>query len=66
MTNLQAAVGCAQMEQLERYVAAKRRIARRYDEALTDLRVSARSPPGLGDQRLLVRWGDREPPAWAT
>jgi dTDP-4-amino-4,6-dideoxygalactose transaminase len=50
MTNLQAAVGCAQMEQLERFVAAKRRIARRYDEALTDL-------PGVGSFPH---------PAWAT
>lgn len=33
MTNLQAAVGCAQMEQLEGFVAAKRRIASRYNEA---------------------------------
>jgi perosamine synthetase len=37
MTNLQAAVGCAQIEQLEGFVAAKRRIARRYDQALADL-----------------------------
>ena len=50
MTNIQAAVGCAQMEQLERFVAAKRRIARRYDEALGDL-------PGVG---LFPRpdWGE--------
>ena len=34
MTNLEAAVGCAQMECLEDFVAAKRRIARRYNEAL--------------------------------
>lgn len=34
MTNLQAAVGCAQLEQLDVLVDAKRRIARRYDEAL--------------------------------
>lgn len=33
MTNLQAAVGCAQMEQLDAFVAAKRRIAARYDAA---------------------------------
>jgi len=33
MTNLQAAVGCAQMEQLERFVETKRRIARRYSDA---------------------------------
>ncbi len=37
MTNLQAAVGCAQLEQLDVLVAAKRRIARRYDEALSDV-----------------------------
>ena len=33
MTNLQAAVGCAQMEQLPTFIAAKRRIARQYDDA---------------------------------
>jgi perosamine synthetase len=37
MTNLQAAVGCAQLEQLEAFVAAKRRIAREYNEALRGL-----------------------------
>lgn len=37
MTNLQAAVGCAQMEQLEVFVAAKRRIAATYDRAFRDL-----------------------------
>ncbi len=41
MTNLQAAVGCAQVEQLEQFVAAKRRIAQRYDAALGSL-------PGVG------------------
>jgi perosamine synthetase len=33
MTNLEAAVGCAQMENLAAFVAAKRRIAARYDAA---------------------------------
>lgn len=37
MTNLQAAVGCAQMEQLDAFVAAKRRIAARYNAELADL-----------------------------
>ncbi len=37
MTNLQAAVGCAQLERLEDLVAAKRRIAQTYDEALLRL-----------------------------
>ena len=35
LTNLLAAVGCAQMEQLSDYVAAKRRIAARYTEVLS-------------------------------
>ncbi|MCO6050163.1 DegT/DnrJ/EryC1/StrS family aminotransferase [Mesorhizobium sp. RP14(2022)] len=37
MTNLQAAVGCAQMEQLDTFIAAKRRIAARYNEAFHDV-----------------------------
>lgn len=44
LTNLQAAVGCAQLEQLETFVAAKRRIANRYADtlsALTGVRVMA-------------------------
>jgi perosamine synthetase len=35
LTNIQAAVGCAQMEQLDSYIAAKRRIAATYIGALT-------------------------------
>jgi len=34
LTNIQAAVGCAQMELLDEYVAAKRRIAAAYDRNL--------------------------------
>ena len=37
MTNLQAAVGLAQTESMERHVAMKRRIGRRYNELLADL-----------------------------
>lgn len=37
MTNLQAAVGCAQMEQLEGFVARKRAIATRYTQELASL-----------------------------
>ena len=36
MTNLQAAVGCAQMERLEEFVSAKRRIRAYYAERLTE------------------------------
>lgn len=37
MTNLEAAVGCAQIERLEEFVGAKRRIRSRYDHAFSDL-----------------------------
>lgn len=37
LTNLLAAMGCAQMEQLDAFVAAKRQIAKRYQECLADL-----------------------------
>ncbi len=34
LTNIQAALGCAQLEQIEQYITAKRHIAARYAEAL--------------------------------
>ncbi len=37
LTNLQAALGCAQMEQLDEYVAVKRRIARLYAESFSSI-----------------------------
>jgi perosamine synthetase len=37
LTNIQAAMGCAQMEQLDAYVAAKRKIADRYSVAFRDV-----------------------------
>jgi len=37
LTNLQAAVGCAQMERLEVYLALKHRIAERYREGLREI-----------------------------
>ncbi len=37
MTNLQAAVGCAQLERLNEFVAAKRRIRSRYDRAFAGI-----------------------------
>jgi perosamine synthetase len=37
LTNLLAAMGCAQMEQLDEFVKAKREIARRYRESLSSL-----------------------------
>lgn len=37
MTNLQAAVGCAQFEQIDRFLARKREMAARYNEGLKGL-----------------------------
>lgn len=37
LTNLQAALGCAQLERIDNYIASKRRTAARYSEALSDL-----------------------------
>ena len=37
MTNIEAAVGCAQMERLDEFVVAKQRIRKRYDMALGHL-----------------------------
>ncbi len=50
MTNLQAAVGCAQLEQLDAFVAAKRRIAATYQEAFQDISgVEAFPDPSWGE-----------------
>lgn len=43
MTNLQAAVGCAQLERLGEFIAAKRRIQETYSEALAG--IDGLSPP---------------------
>ena len=48
MTNLQAAVGLAQVERLEDYVAARRRNAALYNELLADVDGIA-TPPEVGD-----------------
>ncbi len=37
MTDIQAALGCSQMDRLEKFVARRRYLAKRYDEILRDL-----------------------------
>lgn len=37
LTNIQAAVGCAQLEQLDKFVAARRNVLRRYADALNQI-----------------------------
>jgi len=44
LTNIQAAMGCAQLEQLDDYIAAKRRIAATYNEGLKGV-------PGIAPMR---------------
>lgn len=48
MTNLQAAVGCAQMEQLDAFIAKKRLIRAAYDTAFSDL-VDLEAFPRVSD-----------------
>jgi dTDP-4-amino-4,6-dideoxygalactose transaminase len=49
LTNLAAALGLAQLRRLDEFVAAKRRIAARYDAALADLPLTLPpSVPGTG------------------
>jgi perosamine synthetase len=54
LTNLQAAMGVAQLEQLDDYIAAKRRIARRYSEAFED--VSGITPMQEADWAFSIFW----------
>lgn len=39
MTNIQAAIGCAQTENLEKHIIRKREIGKRYNESLKDLPI---------------------------
>jgi perosamine synthetase len=50
LTNIQAAMGCAQMERLDQFITAKRRIARAYTEAFADV-------PGITPMREAV-WAE--------
>lgn len=54
LTNIQAAMGCAQLEQLPDYVAAKRRIAATYSEAFRD--TPGIRPMAQADWALSTYW----------
>jgi perosamine synthetase len=69
LTNLQAAVGVAQMEQLHEYIAAKRAIARRYEAELMGL--PGVSLPEKADWAESIWWlytiladNERHPGGW--
>ena len=60
LTEVQAAVGVAQLERLDELLAARARVAELYGERLSDLARGA--PAGAGDAGgLLLPCGDREP-----
>ena len=54
LTNIQAAMGCAQLEQLDAYIAAKRRIAAYYTEHLAS--VPGIEPPGEAEWASSIFW----------
>jgi perosamine synthetase len=54
LTNIQAAFGCAQMEKLDQYIAAKRRIARTYREAFRD--IPGITPMGEARWAVSTHW----------
>ncbi len=54
LTNVQAAMGCAQLEHLNEYIAAKRRIAERYSEAMKN--IPGLSPMREASQAYSVFW----------
>lgn len=54
LTNIQAAMGVAQMESLDKYVGAKRGIAERYREGFDD--VDGISPPAEADWAKSTFW----------
>ena len=54
LTNVLAALGVAQLEQIESYIAAKRRIAARYRAAFADL--SGLTPPTAADWATHTFW----------
>ncbi len=52
MTNLQAAVGCAQLENLSKFVEIKKRIRKNYDEAFKDIPGVGLFPKGERDENV--------------
>ncbi|MBF0448774.1 MAG: aminotransferase class I/II-fold pyridoxal phosphate-dependent enzyme [Magnetococcales bacterium] len=55
MTNIQAAIGCAQMERLEPFIQAKRQIRQRYDLAFSEVSGLAPFPDYPIESRNLTK-----------
>lgn len=67
MPNLNAALGCAQLEQLPRFVAAKRALAQRYREgfsAVEGMRILTEPPGTQSNYWLVTLLLDEADPAW--
>lgn len=55
MTNIEAAIGLAQLERADQFIARKRSLAERYTTALSHLPIEVhREAPGTGSQLLDV------------
>jgi perosamine synthetase len=54
LTNIQAAMGCAQLEQLDDFIAKKRAITRRYVEAFS--KIPGLKPSGIADWAESICW----------
>ena len=53
MSNIQAALGCAQLERIDELMAGKRRVFKAYQARLAGLSAQAQSRAGWNCQRLL-------------
>ena len=57
LTNIQAAVGCAQLENIDKFVSAKQKIARIYDEKFAGIDgISSFPRTAWAEKCLLVFW----------
>jgi len=65
LTNIQAAMGVAQMEQLQPYLEAKRRIARAYDAAFADRPGLTPHTTAAGSESAHWLYTMRVDPEWA-
>ena len=60
LTNIAAALGLAQLQRLDEFIAAKHRIAARYDAAFAELPCAEVLSPVLTDALAARTWKERE------
>lgn len=54
MTDIQCALGCSQMRKLDRFLARRREITKRYDEAFAGLREYCDAVSAAGDEQRMA------------